>query len=75
MPAANLFSFYFNIVRNEKGFCKDYYWAHYYCTNSSGKQNTKTQLTMTQLHNKTDCPVLRAWSKPLEETSGSRPAT
>lgn len=26
MSAANLFSFYFNVVGNEKGFCKDYYW-------------------------------------------------
>lgn len=47
MPAANLFSFYFSILGNEKGLCKDYYWAHYYCTSSSGKQNTKTQLMMT----------------------------
>lgn len=71
MSAANLFSFYFNIVGNEKGFCKDYYWAHYYCTSNSGKQNTKTQLTMTQLYNKLSCPELRAWNEPLEGTSAS----
>lgn len=47
MSAVNLFSFYFNVVGNEKGFCKDYYWAHYYFTSNSGKQNTKTQLMVT----------------------------
>lgn len=47
MLAANLFSFYFSMVGNEKGFCKDYYWAYYYCSSSSGKQNTKAQLMMT----------------------------
>lgn len=73
MPAANLFSFYFSIVGNEKRFCKDYYWAHYCCASSSGKQNTRTRLMVTQLHNETGRPELRARTEAPGETPGWRP--